>query len=270
MSSGAMPANSTIGGWLETLGLPAPRAVTHSLADTERARIESSLSRRRQFIDRLAYHDSTFAGNEDVLDVGCGHGASSITLAQRTRRVLGIDVTYSPEHAAQALNGYGLYNAAVYTYGLINAHYSAPDLPIHEAHFDLIFSYRGIGRLDLWHGAQRIRDLLKPDGRVIILYPHVWYPLQPLTQQEARLVAYAERRLPAYSEQTFDALRSRWRDAGLTLRGLADDAFPPAHARSYILELTGLSRRQAGRDLGLTSQTMVPTALLRANRERAG
>ncbi|MFQ6013943.1 MAG: class I SAM-dependent methyltransferase [Anaerolineae bacterium] len=227
--------------------------------------MEESLYHRRRFLARLeSLGCYTFVGDEDVLDVGCGLGGSTIALAERARRVIGIEAGYSPQHGGRGLSTYGLTNAAIYHYGLVSRHLSAPAFPVGLEVFDVVFSYRGMGRFDLWDGAAIIRPLLKPGGRVIVLYPHFWYPLAPLDTIEARLWHYGLQNNVKWDRYTFDALQERWQSAGLYLEGLIDAQFPPVHAASYVLDLSGFShsRTTVSRRLRLTSATMIPTALL--------
>ena len=96
-----------IGQWLQELGLPPPSQVIGSLPAGEQVRMAESLQRRRRFLTRLASLGRyTFRGDEDVLDVGCGLGGSTVALAQCAQRVIGIEATYSPQHGARALRTY--------------------------------------------------------------------------------------------------------------------------------------------------------------------
>jgi SAM-dependent methyltransferase len=251
--------------WLQELGLPPPPQGTGSLSAGEQARMTESLQRRRRFLARLeSLGRYTFRGHEDVLDVGCGLGGSTVALAQCARRVIGIEVTYSPQHGIRALRTYGLTNAAIYGYGLINRHLPAPAFPVQQAAFDVVFSYRGMGRFDLWDGAPTVRQLLKPGGCVIVLYPHFWYPVAPLDPLETRLWQYGARSSGGWETYTWEALQERWRAAGFSVEALSDADFPPVHVASYVLELAGFndSRWTVSQRLGLTSASLVPAALL--------
>jgi SAM-dependent methyltransferase len=224
-----------------------------------------SLQRRRRFLARLeSLGRYAFRGDEDVLDVGCGLGGSTVALAQCARHVVGIEATYSPRHGARALRTYGLTNAAIYRYGLVSRHLPAPAFPVGQGAFDVVFSYRGMGRFDLWDGAPALRRLLKPGGCVVVLYPHFWYPVVPFDPLETQLWQYGARSSAEWETYTLEALRERWRTAGFSVEALSDAGFPPVHAASYILELSGFndSRERVSRQLGLTSASMVPTALL--------
>jgi hypothetical protein len=121
-----------------------------------------------------------------------------------------------------------------------------------------------LGRFDLWDGAPTVRQLLKPGGCTIVLYPHFWYPVAPLDPLETRLWHYGARSSAGWETYTWEALQERWRAAGFSVEALSDADFPPVHAASYVLELAGFndSRWTVSQRLGLTSASLVPAALL--------
>ena len=89
------------GQWLQELGLPLPPQVTGSLSAREQVRMAESLERRQRFLTRLASLGRyTFRSDEDVLDVGCGLGGSTIALARCSRRVIGPSRTSSERGCA--------------------------------------------------------------------------------------------------------------------------------------------------------------------------
>jgi SAM-dependent methyltransferase len=191
-----------------------------------------SLERRQRFLTRLASLGRyTFRSDEDVLDVGCGLGGSTIALARCSRRVIGIEATYSPQHGVRALRTYGLTNAAIYRYGLINRHLPAPAFPVQQAAFDVVFSYRGIGRFDLWDGAPTLRQLLKPGGCIIVLYPHFWYPVAPLDPLETQLWHYGARSSAEWETYTLEALQGSLYK--LCLTPTCRRSMPPAMSWSW-------------------------------------
>ena len=106
-----------------------------------------------------------------------------------------------------------------------------------------------MGRFDLWEGAPTLRQLLKPGGCTIVLYPHFWYPVAPLDPLETRLWHYGARSSAGWETYTWGALQERWRAAGFSVKALSGTDFPPVHAASYVLELTRFVTTQAPRDM---------------------
>jgi SAM-dependent methyltransferase len=133
-------------------------------------------SRVRADFDRIArfpgvfdhnahYHDVLLralpARVGSALDLGCGTGAFSRRLAARADHVLGIDL--APEMLRVARES----SAAFANLDFEERDVSAWDLP--RAHFDAIASIATLHHLPLAATLAKLRDALRPGGRLLVL-----------------------------------------------------------------------------------------------------
>ena len=104
----------------------------------------------------------------DMLDIGCGNGASSLLLSGEMKSVLGIDVesTHQPEFEA--------YRDAN---GIINCEFRLHNIEQHplEKQFDRIISFEVIEHLSDDKNVSKYYDALKPGGMIAITVPNKWW-----------------------------------------------------------------------------------------------
>ena len=104
----------------------------------------------------------------DLLDIGCGWGPISITLALRSpgAHVWGVDISEDLLKLAQRrLDVNGRHGGATFIAG------SAHDLPFPDESIDLVFGIAILHHLDLALVAREVRRVLKPGGRAIFQEP---------------------------------------------------------------------------------------------------
>ncbi len=104
----------------------------------------------------------------DLLDIGCGNGASSLLLAAEMKSVLGIDVesTHQPEFEA--------YKKA---HQISNCDFKLHNIeqqPL-DRQFDRIISFEVIEHLSNDANVARYYDALKPGGMIAITVPNKWW-----------------------------------------------------------------------------------------------
>ncbi|MFI6298177.1 class I SAM-dependent methyltransferase [Nonomuraea sp. NPDC050790] len=97
----------------------------------------------------------------DALDVGCGDGLLVVKLAEKAKRVTGIDV--SPEMIALARERVTPGGDIV----LVEGDFLAADLP-REA-YDFICSVSTIHHMDFEAGLVKMRELLRPGGTLVVV-----------------------------------------------------------------------------------------------------
>ena len=107
---------------------------------------------------------------ERVVDVGCGHGTTTIDAAQRVTpagAALGVDITASLlEQARQRASKAGISNVEFVTA-------DAQTHPFHEAAFDVAISRFGIMFFDEPEAAfANLGRSVRPGGRLVIVCPH--------------------------------------------------------------------------------------------------
>ncbi|MBN2355228.1 methyltransferase domain-containing protein [candidate division KSB1 bacterium] len=114
---------------------------------------------------KFAYeYIQSFVDNKDVIDVGCGSGYGSHILAQRARRVTGID------HEAEAIR-------------FCRRHYAAANLEfiradastfVPESRYDLAVCLQAIEHFaDVSAFLDRLMQMVKPGGMIFISTPNV-------------------------------------------------------------------------------------------------
>ncbi|WP_232247978.1 class I SAM-dependent methyltransferase [Streptacidiphilus rugosus] len=101
------------------------------------------------------------AGCRDALDVGCGDGLLVRKLSGLTQRVTGIDL--SPDMAARARE----LNTEHPDVTVIEGDFLTADLP--AGGFDFICSVTTIHHMDFEAALTRMRDLLRPDGTLVVV-----------------------------------------------------------------------------------------------------
>jgi 2-polyprenyl-3-methyl-5-hydroxy-6-metoxy-1,4-benzoquinol methylase len=97
----------------------------------------------------------------DALDVGCGDGLLARKLAERAKRVTGIDK--SPEMIACACNLAAGYPDLTFVEG----DFLTADLP--AAGYDFICSVTTIHHMDFEAALIRMRELLRPGGTLMVV-----------------------------------------------------------------------------------------------------
>ena len=107
---------------------------------------------------------------ERVLDVGCGHGTTTLDAAQRVTpagAALGVDITASLlEQARQRASKASISNVEFVTA-------DAQTYPFHEAAFDVAISRFGIMFFDEPEAAfANLGQAVRPGGRLVIVCPH--------------------------------------------------------------------------------------------------
>ncbi|MEV4890477.1 class I SAM-dependent methyltransferase [Nonomuraea sp. NPDC055795] len=100
-------------------------------------------------------------GCAQALDVGCGDGLLVAKLAGKAGRVTGVDT--SPEMIARARERTGGSRDIV----LLEGDFLAADLP--REGFDFICSVSTIHHMDFEAGLVRMRELLRPGGRLVVV-----------------------------------------------------------------------------------------------------
>ena len=104
-----------------------------------------------------------FCANKEVLDAGCGVGYGSALLAERARRVVGVD--NEPEAIEYARDRYGAPNVEFVVGDLL-----ALDLP--DASFDVVCSFETIEHLpDHERYLGEMRRVLRRDGTFLVSTP---------------------------------------------------------------------------------------------------
>lgn len=100
-------------------------------------------------------------GCEDALDIGCGDGLLAQRLAERAKRVTGID--RSPEMITLAReSAVGLPNLV-----FVEGDFLTADLP--AAGYDFICSVSAIHHMDFEAALTRMKELLRPGGRLVVV-----------------------------------------------------------------------------------------------------
>jgi 2-polyprenyl-3-methyl-5-hydroxy-6-metoxy-1,4-benzoquinol methylase len=108
----------------------------------------------------------------ELLDVGCGYGFTTLELAKRCRRVVGIEPNHALYEAAVALrSGSGQANLEI-------RHASADELLDGEA-FDVVVLDNVLEHIaDQERALERISAALKPRGAILIIVPNKLWPLE--------------------------------------------------------------------------------------------
>ena len=114
----------------------------------------------------LLHHDTRYPDGADVLEVGCGVGAQTVTLASRSPGALFTSIDVSPESLEAA-------RARVQAAGLRNVTFRQADVfdaPFAEASFDHIFVCFVLEHLSRPRDALRnLRLILKPGGTLTVI-----------------------------------------------------------------------------------------------------
>ena len=118
---------------------------------------------------RLVKQIPGFCGKEyDMLDIGCGNGASTLMLAAEMKYCLGIDVesTHQPEFEAQRQQQ-----------GITNCDYKLHNIELEplSRQFDRIISFEVIEHLSDDKNVSKYFDALKPGGMMAITVPNKWW-----------------------------------------------------------------------------------------------
>ncbi len=171
----------------------AHRADGWSASDVYRDEVR----RRTRFLDelgRLSLLPSLNEHNTSVLDFGSGLASSCIALSDRVRLAVALDGSY--DHcvsATECIGAENLDNVAVYHGSLLPSPRHVT-IPMKARTFDMIVVYHGCWRTDIplllpdWAG------LLKPGGRIYVVYPRFWFEDSSLTDDEAHLVGAMQER----------------------------------------------------------------------------
>ncbi|TXG78443.1 MAG: class I SAM-dependent methyltransferase [Thermomicrobiales bacterium] len=176
------------------------------------------------------------AQNKEILDFGCGEGAQSIALAQAgARRVVGVDTNRETlRKAVSELDRLGLASKVEFI----------SDLPsgMHDV-FDLVISQNSMEHFpDPVDVLQRMRALIKPDGRLLITFGPPWYAPYGSHMQFFTKIPWVNL---LFSEATVMSVRGRFRSDG---------------ACRYEEVESGLNKMSVGkferllRDLGLNAE----------------
>jgi len=117
--------------------------------------------------DSLARHN--FAGDERILDIGCGDGKITAAIAERVARgiVIGIDISPKMIKLASRTHKKGVNNNLFFLEG------DASELPFHSQ-FDLIFSSCTLHWIvDQKPAFEGIREALLPGGKALLVIPGI-------------------------------------------------------------------------------------------------
>lgn len=200
--------------------------------------------RRKRFFDELeclALLPSRNEHNTSLLDFGSGLASNCIALSGRIRLAVALDGSY--DHcvsATECIRAEGLNNVAVFHGSLLPSPRYAT-IPLCARTFDMITVYHGCWRTDIplllpdWAG------LLKPGGRIHLVYPRFWFEDSSLTDDEAELRSAMHER--SYQGHGVDLPLVR------TMAGLAGmkeiyhdtpQTLPPMEATGIIYLSTGI------------------------------
>jgi 2-polyprenyl-3-methyl-5-hydroxy-6-metoxy-1,4-benzoquinol methylase len=139
---------------------------------------------------RLVKQESGFIGKDlELLDIGCGNGASMFKLADRMKYCLGIEIT--DEH----LDEFNQYKAA---HNIHNCDYVIKDVlkSRPEKQYDRIISFEVIEHLENENGLQFYYDSLKDGGLMAVSIPNKWWIFET---HGARLPLLPWNRVPFFS-----------------------------------------------------------------------
>jgi SAM-dependent methyltransferase len=157
--------------------IPNDEAQDHNLrqrAYFERASKKTMVPVDSPYLQRHINRALRFAGysqGERVLEAGCGMGRYTLLLAARGVDVTGLDL--SPV----LLDRLRDFNASRSPIPLVAANLENPPVKL-QARFDLVLSFFALHHLhDITRGLNGMRQLLKPDGRVVLLEPNPYNPL---------------------------------------------------------------------------------------------
>ncbi|NQX58169.1 class I SAM-dependent methyltransferase [Paenibacillus qinlingensis] len=114
-----------------------------------------------------AFHDELIADAKlrggRVLDIGCGDGLLLQRLSPCVPQVIGID----PDHTAIALAQRRL--AAISNVALINSDFLTVPVPMQEEQYATVISVATLHHMDLRSALLRMRQVLAPGGRLLII-----------------------------------------------------------------------------------------------------
>lgn len=119
---------------------------------------------RVRCLDKLGY---TFAGDESVLDCGCGDGGGARLIRERAREVTAIDVEPSPAWSDEP--------------GLTFRVADAEELPFEDSSFDVVHSKDSLHHMaSPARALAEYRRVLKPEATALIIeanrYNPIFYP----------------------------------------------------------------------------------------------
>lgn len=171
-----------------------------------------------------------FTGKQyDLLDIGCGNGASMFLLSQKMRSCLGIDIVDDYE---QDINDYLERN------NISNCRFQCVDIEKDvsslQQQFDRITSFEVIEHLHDENSVSVYRELLKDDGLMAISVPNKWWIFET---HGAKLPLLPWNRVPFFSWLP-RFLHERWANARIytkerIIRLLERNGFEVLHS-SYI------------------------------------
>lgn len=129
------------------------------------------------FLQRL---NELLAPDDTVVDVGCGHGELSISLAKRCRRVVAIDRDGNYMGLAKELAVEAEVNNVEFIAVDLNGSDQSSLMPLDKSSVDLVVDRRG-PVLAKWLAT--LRPLAKPNARALILHPAGGPPTPPWAEE---------------------------------------------------------------------------------------